>query len=98
MEICEILLTNNYGIYLLDIQCTNVFNYICFNAFRPFLRELSCVAYRLAASVIVNKSPIKPDKALSTMAAPCVESSSPFEHLLIIYRDAVLVKLWPQVL
>ena len=41
----------------------------------PFLRELCCVAYRLAASVNVNKSPVKPEKAFSKMAAPCVESS-----------------------
>ena len=68
------LLTNI--VYLLAIECIKLFNYVCFNAFGPFLRELCCVAYRLAASVIVNKSPIKPEKALSGMAAPCVESSS----------------------
>ena len=41
-----------------------------------FLRELCCVAYRLAASGIVGNTPIKPEKALGKMAAPCVESSS----------------------
>ena len=40
----------------IDVQCINMFSYIDFNAFCPFLRELCCVAYRLAASVIVNKS------------------------------------------
>ena len=54
MEICEIMLTNNYGISI--IQCINVFNYICFNAFRPFLRDLSCVAYRLAAPYVESSS------------------------------------------
>ena len=42
----------------------------------PFLRELCCVAYRLAASVIVSNTPVKPEKALGKMEAPCVESSS----------------------
>ena len=36
-------------VYLLAMQCIHVFNYICFNAFHPFLRELCCVAYRLAS-------------------------------------------------
>ena len=63
-------------VYLLAIQCIELFSYGCFNAFGPFLRELCCVAYRPAASAIVNKSPVKPEKALSKMAAPCVESSS----------------------
>ena len=64
-------------VYLLAIQCIKFFNYyICFNAFGPFLRELCCVAYRLAASVIVGNTPIKPEKALGKMAASCVESSS----------------------
>ena len=47
-------------VYLLVIQCIKLFNYVCFNAFGPFLRELCCVAYRLAASVIVSNTPIKP--------------------------------------
>ena len=55
------------------MQCIKLFNYVCFNA---FLRELCCVAYRLAASVIVGNKPVKPEKALGKMAAPCVESSS----------------------
>ena len=68
MEVCEKLLTNNHSI---SISYT-----VCFNVFGPFLRELCCVAYRLAASVIVGNTPIKPEKALGKMAAPCVESSS----------------------
>ena len=76
MEVCEKLLTNNHSIYILAIQCIRLFYYVCFNAFGPFSRELCCVAYRLAASVIVNKRPIKPEKALGKMTAPCVESSS----------------------
>ena len=63
-------------VYLLAIQCIKLFNYVCFNAFGPFLRELCCVAYRLAASGIVGNTPIKPEKALGKIAAPCVESSS----------------------
>ena len=63
-------------VYMLTIQCINVFNYICFNAFRPFLRELCYVAYRLAASVFVNKPPVKPEISPDRMAASCVESSS----------------------
>ena len=43
-------------VYLLAMQCIKLFNYVCFNAFGPFLRELCCVAYRLAASVIVGNS------------------------------------------
>ena len=60
-------------VYLLAIQCIKLFNNVSFNAFGPFLRELCCVAYRLAASVIVGITPIKPEKALGKMAAPCVE-------------------------
>ena len=62
-------------VYILAIQCIKLFNYVCFNAFGPFLRELCCVAYRLAASVIVGNTPVKPEKALGKMAAPCIESS-----------------------
>ena len=43
-------------VYLLTIQCIKLFNYVCFNAFDPFLRELCCVAYRLAASVKCKQS------------------------------------------
>ena len=57
------------------VQCIKLFNYVCFNAFGPFLRELCCVAYRLAASVIVGNTPVKPEKALGKMAAPGIESS-----------------------
>ena len=63
-------------IIVLAIQCIKLFNCVSFNAFGPFLRQLCCVAYRLAASVIVGNTPIKPEKALGKMAAPCVESSS----------------------
>ena len=73
MEVCEKLLTNNHSISISSIK---LFNYVCFNAFGPFLRELCCVAYRLAASGIVGNTPIKPEKALGKMAAPCVETSS----------------------
>ena len=75
MEVFEKLLTNNHSISI-SHTVHYIFNYVCFNAFGPFLRELCCVAYRLATSEIVNKSPIKPEKALSKMAPPCVESSS----------------------
>ena len=84
-------------VYLIAIQCITLFYYVCFNAFGPCLRELCCIAYRLAASAIVNKTPVKPEKALGKMAAPCVESSS-VKKIFKIYRDAVLVKLWLQVL
>ena len=84
-------------VYLLAIQCITLFYYVCFNVFGPFLRELCCVAYPPAASAIVNKTPVKPEKALGKMAAPCVKSSS-VKKILKIYRDAVLVKLWLQVL
>ena len=80
-------------VYLLAMQCIKLFNCVCFNAFGPFWRELCCVAYRLAASGIVGNTPVKPEKALGKMAAPCVESSS-VKKILKIYRDAVLVKLW----
>ena len=80
-------------VYILAIQCIRLFYYVCFNAFGPFSRELCCVAYRLAASVIVNKRPIKPEKALGKMTAPCVESSSVSKKKKK-HRDAVLVKLW----
>ena len=75
-------------VYLLAIQCINFFYYVCFNAFGPFSRELCCVAYRLAASAIVNKTPVKPEKALGNMAAPCVESSSVKKILNIPRRCA----------
>ena len=68
-------------VYLLAIQCITFFNYVCFNAFGPFLRELCCVAYRLAASGIVGNTPIKPEKALGKMAEPCVESSSVLKNI-----------------
>ena len=85
-------------VYLLAMQCIKLFYYVCFNAFGPFLRELCCVAYRLVASAIVKKkTPVKPEKGLGKMAAPCVESSS-VKKILKTYRDAVLVKLWLQVL
>ena len=63
-------------VYLLAILCIKLFNYVFVNVVGPFLRELCCVAYRLAASVIVGNTPVKPEKALGKMAAPCVESNS----------------------
>ena len=79
-------------VYLLTIQCINVFNYICFNAVRPYLRERCCFACRLAASVIVNKSPVKQEHGQTQWRRP-VSKVAHFEKLLKIYRDAVLVKL-----
>ena len=80
MEVCEKLLTNNHSISI-SYTVHYFFNYVCFNAFGPFLRELCCVAYRLAASVIVGNTPIKPEKTLGKMAAHCVESSSVYKNI-----------------
>ena len=67
-------------VYMLAVHCNNLFNFICFNAFQHFLRQLRCVAYRLAATSIVNMSLSQTGctetRPLSTMAATCVESSS----------------------
>ena len=72
MESCLLTIV----VYLLAILCIKLFNYVYFNAFGTFLRELCCFAYRLAASVIVSNTPVKPEKAIGKMAVPCVERSS----------------------
>ena len=46
---------------------------------------------------IVGNTPIKPEKALGKMQRPVLKLAQ-FKNILKIYRDAVLVKLWWQVL
>ena len=67
------------------------------SAFRPFLRELCCVAYRHMLPVIVNKPEYNQQYGQAEWRRP-VSKVAHFENLLKIYRDAVLVKLWSLVL
>ena len=67
-------------VYLLGIQCINVFNYICFE----------CVSSVFARA---NKSEYNQQYGQAEWRRP-VSKVAHFENVLKIYRDAVLVKLW----
>ena len=80
-------------VYLLGIQCINVFNYTCFECVSSVFARAMLHAYLLAASVIVNKSGYNRKYGQAEWRRP-VWKVAHSEHLFKIHRDAVLVKLW----